>query len=68
MPNPSKFLQDCYEVLEPGGVLLLTTPNVLHPYSKIKYVIKASTGCSTKSPTGAPATSHRYLNGCCAST
>jgi SAM-dependent methyltransferase len=40
LPNPSKFLQDCYDVLEPGGVLLLTTPNVLHPYSKIKYVIK----------------------------
>jgi len=40
LPNPSKFLQDCYEVLEPGGVLLLTTPNVLHPYSKIKYMIK----------------------------
>lgn len=40
LPNPSKFLQDCYEVLAPGGVLMLTTPNVLHPYSKIKYLVK----------------------------
>lgn len=40
LPNATKFLHDCYDVLQPGGTLLLTTPNVLHPYSRLKYLTK----------------------------
>jgi SAM-dependent methyltransferase len=42
LQNPFKFLEDCYRILEPGGVLLITTPNILHPYSRIKFFAKGS--------------------------
>lgn len=42
LPNPTQFLRDCFTVLEPGGVLLLTTPNILHPYSRLKFAAKGT--------------------------
>lgn len=39
MRNPIGFLESVFDVLEPGGIFLATTPNVLHPFSKLKFVL-----------------------------
>lgn len=38
--NPTLFLNECFQILQPGGMILVTTPNVLHPYSRLKYLAK----------------------------
>jgi SAM-dependent methyltransferase len=42
LPNPIAFMTSCLRLLEPGGVLVLTTPNVLHPFSRLKFLAKGS--------------------------
>ena len=36
LTNPKNFLEECYRVLKPNGVLILTTPNVCFLLSRIK--------------------------------
>ena len=38
LENPRQFLRECFHVLRPGGILLLSTPNVDSPYSKALFV------------------------------
>jgi SAM-dependent methyltransferase len=40
--DPIRFLQSVFRVLEPGGVFLATTPNVTHPYSKLKFLTRGT--------------------------
>lgn len=40
--NPQGFLKQAYEVLRPAGLLLLSTPNIVHPYSRLKFLVKGS--------------------------
>lgn len=40
--NPIGFLESVLAALEPGGIFLATTPNVLHPYSKLKFVVNGT--------------------------
>jgi SAM-dependent methyltransferase len=35
--RPYDFLKECYRVLKPGGALLVTTPNVLHLASRVRF-------------------------------
>lgn len=37
--NPIGFLKSVFDALEPGGLFLVTTPNILHPFSKLKFVL-----------------------------
>jgi methionine biosynthesis protein MetW len=36
LTNPKNFLEECYRVLKPNGVLIMTTPNVCFLSSRIK--------------------------------
>ncbi|MDN2566351.1 methyltransferase domain-containing protein [Aquibium sp. A9E412] len=38
--NPLLFLGECCRVLVPGGRLIITTPNVWNPASKLKYALR----------------------------
>lgn len=40
--DPIGFLQSVLNVLEPGGIFLATTPNVTHPYSRLKFAAKGT--------------------------
>ncbi len=36
--NPIMFLKECYDMLIPNGYLLVTTPNILDKFSRIKFL------------------------------
>lgn len=36
--NYRAFIRDAYRILKPGGLLILTTPNVLNCHSRVRYV------------------------------
>ena len=38
--NPELFLRSAYSHLKPGGVLLLTTPNIWYPQAKLQYLFR----------------------------
>jgi len=38
LENPRHFARECFNLLHPGGWLLLTTPNVENPLSKARFV------------------------------
>ncbi|MGD0038811.1 MAG: class I SAM-dependent methyltransferase [Isosphaeraceae bacterium] len=40
--DPIRFLESVWQVLEPAGVFLSTTPNVIHPYSRLKFAVKGT--------------------------
>ena len=40
--DPMGFVESVLHVLEPGGLFLATTPNVTHPYSRLKFVSKGT--------------------------
>jgi SAM-dependent methyltransferase len=40
--DPIGFIQSVLHVLEPTGVFLATTPNVTHPYSRLKFSMKGT--------------------------
>jgi SAM-dependent methyltransferase len=42
LTNPVGFLMEVHRILKPGSGLLLSTPNVLHPYSRLKFFLKGS--------------------------
>lgn len=42
LSDPLLFLQRVYEAMNDGGLLLLSTPNVLHPYSRLKFLLKGT--------------------------
>lgn len=35
--NVYSLIDECYRILKPGGVLIVSTPNVLHLYSRLKF-------------------------------
>ena len=37
--SPIKILEELYRVIKPGGILLLTTPNVMKIENKIKFFL-----------------------------
>ena len=37
--GPQQFLQEIAKILKPRGVVLLSTPNILHPYSRLKFAV-----------------------------
>lgn len=39
LSDPLRFLEFCFESLKPGGSVLITTPNISHPYSRLKFLI-----------------------------
>lgn len=42
LENPRHFLRECRSLLKPGGILILSTPNVDSPYSATRFL---RTGC-----------------------
>lgn len=36
---PARFFQEIARLLKPGGGLLISTPNILHPYSRLKFFV-----------------------------
>ena len=42
LDSPVAFLRTALELLVPGGWLLVSTPNVLHPYSRLKFLAKGT--------------------------
>jgi SAM-dependent methyltransferase len=38
--NPLKLLQDAWQALRPGGLLLITTPNTWHPAARLQYLAR----------------------------
>lgn len=38
LENPRHFARECFKLLEPGGRMILTTPNVDSPYSKAAFI------------------------------
>jgi SAM-dependent methyltransferase len=42
LPDPIAFLRQAYSVIRPGGALVLSTPNILHPYSRLKFLLKGT--------------------------
>ncbi len=38
--NPLLFMEDCRDHLEDGGILIITTPNIWNPESKLKFVAR----------------------------
>lgn len=40
--DPIGFLQSVLSVLEPGGFFMATTPNISHPYSRLKFMTKGT--------------------------
>lgn len=42
LDSPVAFLRTALGLLVPGGWLLVSTPNVLHPYSRLKYLTKGT--------------------------
>ena len=36
---PASFFQEVKRLLKPGGGLLISTPNILHPYSRLKFFV-----------------------------
>lgn len=42
LPDSIGFLKSVSSVLEPGGLIMVTTPNVTHPYSRLKFMTKGT--------------------------
>jgi cyclopropane fatty-acyl-phospholipid synthase-like methyltransferase len=42
LQNPIKFLMDCENLVKPGGYILLSTPNILDMYSRVKFLRRGS--------------------------
>jgi SAM-dependent methyltransferase len=42
LDSPVAFLRNALSLVRPGGRLLVSTPNVLHPYSRIKFLAKGT--------------------------
>ncbi len=42
LENPRNFVRECRKILEPGGTLLITTPNVDNPVSKALFLREGS--------------------------
>ncbi len=40
--NPRKALRNLAAVLRPGGILIVSTPNVLHPHSRLKFWLRGT--------------------------
>jgi cyclopropane fatty-acyl-phospholipid synthase-like methyltransferase len=38
LENPRRFLRECYKLLSPGGVFVMSTPNIDNPISKASFV------------------------------
>lgn len=36
---PLRFVQEIWKILKPGGNLLISTPNILHPYGRLKFLL-----------------------------
>lgn len=36
---PARFLSEVARLLKPGGGLLISTPNILHPYSRLQFFV-----------------------------
>ncbi|WP_158601732.1 class I SAM-dependent methyltransferase [Solilutibacter pythonis] len=39
LENPHHFLRQCFDMLKPGGVLLLSTPNLANPFSQAMAIV-----------------------------
>jgi len=37
--SPYDFISECYRILKPGGILILSTPNILHLTSRFKFFV-----------------------------
>lgn len=42
MENPLAFLRNAHTLARPGAKLIMSTPNVLHLYSRIKFLVKGT--------------------------
>jgi SAM-dependent methyltransferase len=40
--NPSNALRNLYSVVRPGGLILVSTPNLAHPRSRVKFLLRGS--------------------------
>ena len=40
LENPRHFLRQCRSLLAPGGVILLTTPNIEDVYSRVRFLVQ----------------------------
>jgi hypothetical protein len=40
--NPGIAISNLASLLVPGGILILSTPNVTHPYSRLRYLLRGS--------------------------
>jgi SAM-dependent methyltransferase len=38
LENPSQFLRECGALLEPGGLLIITSPNLSSPPARLKFL------------------------------
>lgn len=42
LDNPIALLEQSHSILRPGGTIVVSTPNVLHPYSRLKFLLKGT--------------------------
>ncbi len=40
--SPTNLLRNMIQITRPGGLILISTPNVLHPYSRVKFLAKGT--------------------------
>jgi SAM-dependent methyltransferase len=40
--NPAQALRNFYQVLRPGGLLVVSTPNLAHPRSRVKFLLRGA--------------------------
>ncbi len=40
--SPVELLRNMIKITKPGGIILISTPNVLHPYSRLKFLLRGT--------------------------